>query len=152
MIPAFYLPVLGQAGSDYINMPPVQFREELSMVNNAIIIDVREVFEFRRSRLPGAVNMPSIRSFELSKDTLPPNAYLFLYCTTGSRSETVAARFIEAGFLNVYNLDGGIRAWRKKGFPVDRRKVSRQARVFRVLCDLLHPVFYSVISNQYSVQ
>jgi rhodanese-related sulfurtransferase len=82
------------------------------------LIDVRESFEFRGKRIRDAINIPSSGNLEFATDTIDKNFYLFFYCTTDYRSRRVAEFFYDKGFRKVYNLEGGIVAWRKDGFPV----------------------------------
>jgi len=91
----------------------------------AILIDVREFSEFRKSRLKGAVNIPSSGNLEFAADTIDKECALFFYCATGYRSEQVAKYFYDKGFGKVYSLDGGIVAWKKDGMPVIRKKIKK---------------------------
>lgn len=110
----------------FISLNPSEFHEEMSMVNNPVLVDVREFFEYRKSRIPGAVNLPSSGSIETFVDTIDRATHLFFYCTSDFRSKRVAGKFIAKGFVHVYSLDVGISGWKKKGFPVERKKVRRK--------------------------
>lgn len=124
-IPVFRLSVLcGQdtLAHEWRSLPPEEFREELKYTYSSIIIDVREPFEFRGKRIKGAVNIPSSFRSELMWDTIIKERPIFLYCTTDYRSENVAERMIKYGFTRVASLDGGIVAWRRKGYPLVRRR------------------------------
>lgn len=109
----------------FISLNPEKFREEMTMVNNPVLIDVREFFEYRKSRIRHAINIPSSGNLEYAADTLNKNHSYFLYCTSGFRSKRVAKYFTEHGFSKVFSMDGGIADWRKEGYPVDRKKVRR---------------------------
>lgn len=112
--------------SDSVNvvlLKPAEFREEMKNVNYPKLIDVREFFEFKKSRIKGALNVPSSGNLDFAIDTLDKTDQLFLYCTSGFRSRRVAQRFAEKGFIHLYSLDGGITAWKKEGFPVERKKI-----------------------------
>ena len=50
----------------------------------AVLVDVREVDEFRSGHIPGAVNVPLS---QINNTTLPKNAPLFVYCLRGTRSK-----------------------------------------------------------------
>ena len=112
----------------YISLNPAEFHEELTIVNNPLIADVREPFEYRGSRLPGAINVPSRDALNKMADTLDRATYIFLYCTTDVRSITVAKLLSEKGFIHVYSLNGGIAKWRKAGLPVERIKIKRRSQ------------------------
>lgn len=109
----------------YHSLDPYDFHLAYLRADSAMMIDVRERFEFRGKKIRDAVNMPSTGNLEYVADTLSRNYSLFFYCTTDYRSEKVAGYFSDRGFKNVYNLQGGIVAWRKEGFPVTRQNRKR---------------------------
>lgn len=110
----------------FISLKPSAFQEEMSIVSNPVLVDVREFFEFKKTRIPGALNMPSSGNIENTADTIENATHIFLYCTSGFRSRKVADKLTRMGFIHVYSLDGGISDWRKEGLPVERKKVRRQ--------------------------
>jgi len=107
---------------------PYDFHLTYLKEDKAILIDVREFFEFRRARLKDAVNIPSSGNLGFAADTIDKECALFLYCTTGYRSKRVAEFFHDKGSHKLYSLEGGIVLWRKDGFPVVRRKIKRLMR------------------------
>jgi thioredoxin 1 len=106
----------------YQSLEPYDFHLEYLKADSAMLVDVREPFEFRGRRIKDAVNMPSSGDLDFAADTIDKNYAMFFYCTTDYRSKRVAEIFVEKGFTKVYSLDGGIVAWKKDGFPVIRRK------------------------------
>jgi thioredoxin 1 len=106
----------------YQSLEPYDFHLEYLKADSAMLVDVRESFEFRGRRIKDAVNMPSSGNLDFAADTIDKNYAMFFYCTTDYRSKRVAEIFAEKGFSKVYSLDGGIVAWKKDGFPVIRRK------------------------------
>jgi rhodanese-related sulfurtransferase len=110
----------------YISLEPYDFHLAWLRDDSAILIDVREFFEYKRSRIKDAVLISSSGNLDFTADTLDKELALFLYCTTDYRSKRVAREFAEKGFRLVYNLEGGIKAWRRDGFPVERHKVKRR--------------------------
>jgi rhodanese-related sulfurtransferase len=108
----------------FTSLPPMDFQKAFQEEEKALLIDVREFFEFKKKRLKGAVNIPSSGNIELAADTLNKESALFLYCTTGFRSKRVAKSFYDQGFRKLYSLDGGIAAWKKEGIPVDKKRLK----------------------------
>ena len=94
--------------------------------DKAILIDVREFFEFRKVRLKHAVNIPSSGKLGFAADTIDKQCALFLYCTSGYRSKRVAVFFHDKGFSKLYSLDGGIMSWKREGFPVVRKRIKKR--------------------------
>jgi rhodanese-related sulfurtransferase len=93
------------------------------LVNNqdAVLVDVRETKEYDGGRLPNAVHIPlsqiDTRAGELAKYTGRP---VIAYCATGARSRMAGSALVKAGFKEVYNLNGGFRAWKDAGLPVEK--------------------------------
>ncbi len=108
----------------YISLEPYDFHLAWQKTDTAMLIDVREYFEYKKSRIKDAVNIPSSGNMDMASDTIDKNTSLFIYCTTGYRAKKVAAKTADKGYRKVYNLDGGIKAWKKDGFPVDRRRLK----------------------------
>ena len=84
------------------NLPNSQF----------MILDVRTLDEFNTGHLAGAKNI-DIRSadFELRIDSLPKSSKYLVYCRTGHRSANAMNIMKNKGFVEVYNMVGGITKW-----------------------------------------
>ena len=76
--------------------------------NNAVVIDVRTAEEYNTGHVKESINIPvdNILSLDFDKDTT-----IIVYCATGIRSANAAKMLIDAGYTNVYNLDGGLINW-----------------------------------------
>jgi rhodanese-related sulfurtransferase len=111
----------------YISLPPDEFQQAYHREKRALLVDVREFFEYRKSRLINAVNIPTSGNLDHAADTLSKENPLFLYCTSGFRSKRVARFFYDKGFPIAYSLDGGIVAWKKEGKPVDKKRLTSRA-------------------------
>jgi len=110
----------------YLSPDPYYFHLEYLKNDPALILDVRMPFEFKGRRLKDAINVPSSRQLNALADTLSEDYYLFLYCTDGYRSKRAAELLYDRGFRRLYNLEGGIVAWRKEGMPVVKGRVKRE--------------------------
>jgi rhodanese-related sulfurtransferase len=112
----------------YKSLEPYDFHLQYLRTDSALLIDVREFFEFKRVRIKGAINIPSSGEIESASDTLNRNFALFLYCSTDYRSRRVADILSKKGFKKLYNLEGGIVAWKKDGMPVEKRRPVHGSR------------------------
>lgn len=105
----------------YQSLDPYYFHLKYLKEDPAMLIDVREYFEYKRNRIKDAINIPSSRNLDFTADTLDKNTALFLYCSTDYRSKRVAEQLYDKGFKKLYSLEGGIMAWKKDGYPVEKR-------------------------------
>ena len=86
-----------------------------------LLVDVREESEFAKDHLPGAIHLGKgviERDIEASVPEL--NTELVLYCGGGFRSALAADNLQKMGYTNVISMDGGIRDWREKGYPLTK--------------------------------
>ena len=108
----------------YKSLPPAAFLSAYQKSEKGIMIDVREFFEYKKSRLKDAINIPSMGNFDIPIDTINKNYDLFFYCTSGFRSKRVAKIFSDKGFTRCYSLEGGIAAWKKTKLPVEKKRLT----------------------------
>jgi len=92
----------------------VTAEEAIELANEgALLIDVREQWEWDRGHAPNAVLMP-MSSFADYVDELPTDADILVICHSGSRSYTVGSALADGGYRAVDVL-GGMEAWRQAG-------------------------------------
>jgi rhodanese-related sulfurtransferase len=111
----------------YRSLHPEEFLSAWQKSDHSLLIDVREFFEYRKSRIKDAINIPSMGNLDIPADTIDKKNDLFFYCTSGFRSKRVAKAFFDKGFTRCYSLEGGIVAWRKVKLPVEKKRVKRSA-------------------------
>jgi len=95
------------------SVPAISVRELKSRLDNKetlTLIDVREPYEYEIARIDGSRLIP-LGELETHVSELPRTGTLVLHCHSGGRSEHATRLLHEAGFENVYNLEGGIDAW-----------------------------------------
>ena len=102
----------------YKSLDPHNFHLQYLNADSSILIDVREPFEYKSNRIKGSINIPASGNLDNAADTINKNFALFLYCTSGYRSSRTAEKLHNKGFYKIYNLEGGITAWRKDRMPV----------------------------------
>ena len=74
------------------------------------LVDVREPWEYDIAQITGSRLIP-LGELEERLTELPREGILVLQCHSGGRSELGTRMLQQAGFANVYNLEGGIEAW-----------------------------------------
>ena len=89
-------------------------------------IDVREDEEFAKDRAQGARHIGR-GVIERDIESLVPDkqAEIVLYCGGGYRSALAAESLGRMGYTNVWSMDGGIRAWREAGYPLEQGRTRK---------------------------
>ena len=83
------------------------------------LIDVREESEYARDHLPGAVHLgKGVIERDAEAKFPDTTTELVLYCGGGFRSALAADALQKMGYTNVISMDGGVREWRAKGYPM----------------------------------
>ncbi|MGB7344275.1 MAG: rhodanese-like domain-containing protein [Pirellulaceae bacterium] len=89
------------------------------------VIDVRMPTEFREVHAECARNVPldalDPREVMASRNGSASQP-LYVICRSGNRSAQACKKFIDAGFENVVNVEGGTTAWETAGLPTVRGK------------------------------
>ncbi len=83
-----------------------------------VVLDVRTSAEFSHGHLPGALNIDIAGDFAGAIATLDPSVPYAVYCHSGNRSAAAVQAMTSVGFIDVYDLAGGILAWPKAGGEV----------------------------------
>jgi UPF0176 protein len=98
-------------------LSPVEFREKLDDPE-AIVLDIRNDYEYEMGRFEGAVR-PPVETFKEFPDWIEQqfgaqrDRLILTYCTGGIRCEKLTAYMREKGFQNVCQLHGGIVTYAK---------------------------------------
>jgi len=125
-------PKIGCTAPGYENVTVCQAKDILEN-KHVFLLDVRTPAEFNYSHIEGATliplkNVPKHDSVSLPDDQLLParlkelpenkNTKIVVYCLSGGRSATASQMIADAGYKNVYNVQGGLKAWVNAGYPV----------------------------------
>ncbi len=93
-----------------------------AMMNNIekfLLIDVREESEFAKDHLPGAIHLgKGVIERDIEARVPDTATKLVLYCGGGFRSALAADNLQKMGYTNVISMDGGVRDWRAKNYPM----------------------------------
>lgn len=116
-----FLKIVGDARSRIKETNVDEVKRKLDGGEKFALVDVREESEFAKDHLPGAIHLGKgviERDVEASVPDL--NTPMVLYCGGGFRSALAADNLQKMGYTSVFSMDGGIRAWRERGFPLTR--------------------------------
>ncbi|MEM7192737.1 MAG: rhodanese-like domain-containing protein, partial [Pseudomonadota bacterium] len=84
--------------------------ERVAAREDAVLMDVREPWDFERGHLNGARNVGQ-RDIPAIVDDIPKSTPLVIYCYHGNSSQLYAKYLASLGFAEVYSVDGGYEAW-----------------------------------------
>jgi len=104
-------------------VPQVGVAEAVNLINrrDAVVLDVRTQGEYGAGHLVGARHVPLVdlkaRMSELERFRERP---VLVHCASGSRSQVAAKTLKDAGFKEVFNLQGGMGAWTQAGMPTEK--------------------------------
>jgi rhodanese-related sulfurtransferase len=94
-------------------------KSRLDRGDKFILVDVREESEYQKDHLPGAIHLgKGVIERDIEQKVPDTNAELVLYCGGGFRSALAADNIQKMGYTKVISMDGGIRGWRDKGYPL----------------------------------
>lgn len=81
--------------------------EDLSkyLTNDAILVDVRNSYEYSLGHLNGAVNMPHVNALSLLMK-YPKDKVIILYCRYGMTSSRIGRMLSSLGYTNIYSIEG----------------------------------------------
>ncbi len=95
----------------------------LQLINhkNALVLDVREEDEYKAGHVLNSTLIPlgklHGRISELERWKEQP---VVVVCRSGNRSGTACAILGKQGFMQAYNLAGGVVAWQKANLPLQK--------------------------------
>ncbi len=100
-------------------LSPDAFEAMLKSDTTVQLVDVRTPGEFQSGYIAGAklINIQDA-DFAQKISQLDKNRPVMVYCAVGGRSANAAGQFSKLGFTKVYDLKGGITAWKEKGKAV----------------------------------
>lgn len=93
--------------------------QNLLKLDDVQLIDVRTSDEYNVGFISRAQNIDYFSStFANDILSLDKNKPVLVYCKSGGRSGKCAKKLVEAGFVKIYDLEGGISKWKHQGLEV----------------------------------
>ena len=117
--PPRFLKIVDDAKSRVRETDVDAVKKRIDRGENFLLVDVREESEYAKDHLPGAIHLgKGIIERDIEARVPEMNTELVLYCGGGFRSALAADNLQKMGYTNVISMDGGIRDWREKGYPL----------------------------------
>lgn len=86
--------------------------------DGAFVLDVRTVEEWNEYHAPGTTLIP-LDQLAARVDEVPRDRPIVVVCRSGNRSQQGRDILLQAGFTQVTSMDGGLKEWRAKGYPIE---------------------------------
>jgi rhodanese-related sulfurtransferase len=96
-----------------------EVKKRMDRGDKFLLVDVREESEYAKDHLPGSIHMgKGVIERDIEERVPDLNKEMILYCGGGFRSALAADNLQKMGYTNVISMDGGIRGWREKKYPL----------------------------------
>ena len=116
-----FLEIVNDARSRIKETNVDEVKQKLDRGEKFMLVDVREESEFAKDHLPGALHLgKGVIERDIEARVPDLNTPLILYCGGGFRSALAADNLQKMGYTNVISMDGGVRGWREKNYPMRR--------------------------------
>ena len=119
--------MVAEAKSRVENLPPTAVASEIES-RKALLVDIREADErVQNGVIKGAVHAPR-GMIEFYADPTSPyhrpefqlDRRIILQCASGGRSALATDTLMTLGYSRVAHLDGGFKAWKEQGLPIEQ--------------------------------
>ncbi len=103
-----------QKSEKHITLSVSEFADRMKS-EPGILLDVRTIEEYQDGFIAGAQQYDyyETASFKSALNGMDKDKTYYIYCRSGGRSGTTLDMMQQMGFKKVYNLDGGMLAWRR---------------------------------------
>ena len=116
---ARFLRIVDEARKNIRELTVDEVKKKLDQAEKFILVDVREDSEWAQEHLPGAIHVgKGVIERDIEQRVPDVASPIVLYCGGGFRSALAADNLRKMGYENVWSMDGGIRDWRQKGYPL----------------------------------
>ncbi|MEF8832730.1 MAG: rhodanese-like domain-containing protein [Candidatus Thermoplasmatota archaeon] len=96
-----------------------KLKEKMDAGEDFMLVHVLSEEQFRKEHIPDSINIP-LGEIGRRKNELDPNKEIILYCESFDceASPKAAEKLEKLGFRDVVDYEGGMKDWKKKGYPV----------------------------------
>jgi rhodanese-related sulfurtransferase len=116
--------LLAEATSSVPFMSLVELKSRVEAAeDDLIVLDVRERDAYEAGHIPGARLLPRGQlELRVNQDLPDPTRRILACCELGYISTLAAATLRSMGFMRAVALDGGMKAWKEVGYPLNAGK------------------------------
>jgi rhodanese-related sulfurtransferase len=126
-VPKTAVAMVAEAKARIENLPPRRVAEEVES-GDVLLVDIREAEErVQNGVIKGAVHAPrgmlefyADPSSPYHRAEFEPGRRIILQCASGGRSALACDTLATLGYQHVAHLDGGLKAWKEQGLPVEQ--------------------------------
>ena len=94
--------------------------DSLESGEDLTVLDVREPGEWEEAHIPQVKHLPrDLLEYQVDEQLPNKNARIVIHCASGGRCALATKSLKEMGYTNVANMEGGLSAWREKGYEVE---------------------------------
>ncbi len=114
----FTLNGCSQQAPDYLNTITAAELNKVMQDENVFLVDVHIP---EQKHIKGTDTFVPFNQIETNINKFPQdkNTAIYLYCEGGPMGKTAAKSLYKLGYKNLFNLEGGARAWRNKGLALE---------------------------------
>lgn len=114
--PGQRVPVGG--GGSFVRVPPDGLRSLMEDEDEVVLVNTHVPFEGNLPRTD--LSIPYDEIGQSLRNRLPgKNARIAVYCKSGRMSAEAAEELVALGYEDVWDLEGGMDAWRRAGLPLE---------------------------------
>lgn len=96
--------------------------QTLMELDDVQLVDVRTPEEYKEGHISNAQNIDfNSPTFDEDIVNLDKNKPVILYCKGGGRSSKCSEKLLKAGFVKIYDLQGGITQWEFEGLKINKK-------------------------------
>jgi len=108
-----------ESSDEIITVVSPEEMQDLLLIDGVQLVDVRTPEEYNDGYIAKSQNIDfKSPTFDQDIEKLDKNKPVILYCHSGGRSAKCAKKMKDAGFVKIYDLDGGISKWKHEGFEI----------------------------------
>jgi len=103
--------------SHFTTVSPAEAKQLIETRKDILLVDIREPDELKEGAIAGSELIPLLDIVKGRRE-VPQDKPILLICAVGGRSLALGKLMSKYGWPEIYNLRGGISAWKKAGLPV----------------------------------